>query len=146
LDLVEMTPREMGRRNSYDEPNTLFHARQLTIRNMMFNLGIREAIGEEESESDKPLVSGRVEPQRETSSQQRSSDAQRERSPQQRSSESAAEPETRTKSLVESRIKLSAWILGENSDEINNIMEELYDGESSGDVQENSFGVHSASI
>jgi Na+/proline symporter len=129
LDLIEMTPTEMGRRKSYDEPNRLFNARQFTIRKYMFNLGIHEAV-DEEADADDEHVSRRDEPVV---------------SPQlQRSSEAAAEVETRPNYLAESRMKLSALILGENSADINNIMEELYDGESS--VQENNFGVQSASI
>jgi hypothetical protein len=46
-DLVELTPKEMGRRSSYDEKNVLIHRRRSTISQTMEELGMKSGQMEE---------------------------------------------------------------------------------------------------
>lgn len=54
VDLVSLTPKEMGRRSSYDESNVLVHRRRSTISTTMDELGIG---GKEENQAEAALQS-----------------------------------------------------------------------------------------
>jgi hypothetical protein len=48
-DLVELTPKEMGRRSSYDERNVLVHRRRSSIAEAMEELGLKSRYMEEDN-------------------------------------------------------------------------------------------------